>query len=62
MPNTFNQSVISFPNRIPKEFDIEKFVDYDLQFEKTFLDPIKIILDCLGWQTERQSSLEGFFS
>ncbi len=62
MPNTFNQSVISFPNRIPKEFDISKFVDYDLQFEKTFLDPIKIILDCLGWETEKQSSLEDFFS
>jgi DNA polymerase elongation subunit (family B) len=61
-PNTFNQSVISFPNRIPKEFDIEKFVDYDLQFEKTFLDPIKIILDCLNWSTEKQSSLEDFFS
>jgi hypothetical protein len=30
-----------------KEFDIEKFVDYDLQFEKTFSGPIKIILDCL---------------
>jgi hypothetical protein len=61
-PNTFNQSVISFPNRIPKEFDIEKFVDYDLQFEKTFLDPIKIILDCLHWSTEKQSSLEDFWS
>ena len=61
-PNTFNQSVISFPNRIPKEFDIEKFVDYDLQFEKTFLDPIKIILDCLNWTTEKQSSLEDFFN
>ena len=61
-PNTFNQSVISFPNRIPKEFDIEKFVDYDLQFEKTFLDPIKIILDCLHWSTEKQSSLEDFWT
>ena len=61
-PNTFNQTVISFPNRIPVEFGINKFVDYDLQFEKTFLDPIKIILDCLGWHTEKQSSLEDFFS
>ena len=61
LPNTFNQSVISFTSRIPKEFDIEKFVDYDLQFSKVFLEPIKIILDCMNWNTEKQSSLEDFF-
>jgi hypothetical protein len=62
LPNTFNQSVISFTSRIPKEFDIEKYVDYDLQFEKVFLEPIKIILECMNWHTEKQSSLEDFFS
>jgi DNA polymerase elongation subunit (family B) len=62
LPNSFNQSVISFTSRIPKEFDIEKYVDYDLQFDKVFLDPIKIILDCMKWTTEKQSSLEDFFS
>jgi len=61
LPNTFNQSVISFTSRIPKEFDIEKFVDYELQFNKVFLEPIKIILDCMNWSTEKQSSLEDFF-
>jgi DNA polymerase elongation subunit (family B) len=60
-PNTINQSVISFSSRIPKEFDIDKFVDYDTQFEKTFVDPIKIILYCLNWHTEKQSTLEDFF-
>ena len=62
LPNTFNQSVISFTSRIPKEFDIEKYVDYDLQFEKVFLEPIKIILECMNWHTEKQSSLEDFFA
>jgi len=61
LPNTFNQSVIAFPSRIPKEFDIEKYVDYDLQFDKVFLDPIKIILDCMSWSTEKQNTLEDFF-
>jgi DNA polymerase elongation subunit (family B) len=60
-PNTFNQSVISFSSRIPKEFDIEKFVDYELQFNKVFLEPIKIILESMKWTTEKQSSLEDFF-
>ena len=61
LPNTINQSVISFTTRIPKEFDLDKYVDYKIQFEKTFVEPIKIILDCLGWHTEKQSSLEDFF-
>jgi DNA polymerase elongation subunit (family B) len=61
LPNTFNQSVIAFTTRLPKEFDIDKFVDYDLQFDKVFLEPVKLILDCIGWTTEKQSSLEDFF-
>ena len=61
LPNTFNQSVIAFTTRLPKEFDIEKYVDYDLQFEKVFLEPVKLILDCINWSTEKTSSLEDFF-
>jgi DNA polymerase elongation subunit (family B) len=61
MPNPFNQTVISFTTRLPKEFDIDKFIDYDIQFEKTFIEPIKIILDCMNWSIEKQSSLESFF-
>ena len=62
MPNPFKDTVISYPARLPKEFDIHQFIDYDTQFEKTFLEPIKVILDCIGWKTEKQSSLEDFFS
>ena len=61
-PNHFKDTVISFPGRLPKEFDLDKYIDYDTQFEKAFLEPIKIILDCMGWTTEKVSSLEDFFS
>ena len=61
LPNTFNQSVIAFTTRLPKEFDIDKYVDYDLQFDKVFLEPVKLILDCIHWNTEKTSSLEDFF-
>lgn len=61
LPNPLNQSVISFTTRLPKELDIDKYVDYDIQFDKTFVEPIKIILDCMGWSIEKQSSLESFF-
>lgn len=61
-PNTFKDNVISYPGRLPKEFGLHEYVDYDLQFEKAFIDPIKVILDCVGWTTEKKSSLEDFFS
>jgi DNA polymerase elongation subunit (family B) len=61
MPNTFKDSVVSFPGRLPVEFGLQEFIDYDTQFEKTFLEPIKVILDCMGWKTEKCSSIEDFF-
>jgi DNA polymerase elongation subunit (family B) len=60
-PNTIQSNVISFPTIVPKELDIEKYIDYDLQFNKSFLEPLKIILDSIGWKTEHVSSLEDFF-
>ena len=62
IPNPFKDTVISYTSRLPKEFGLDNYVDYDLQFEKTFLDPIRIILDCIGWKTEKSNSLEDFFS
>ena len=60
-PNPLKEDVISFPVRLPKEFGLHEYVNYDLQFEKAFIEPIKVILNCIGWQTEKQSSLESFF-
>jgi len=62
MPNPFKDTVISYPSRLPKEFELDKYVDYDLQFDKTFLDPVRAILECIGWKTEKGNSLEDFFS
>jgi DNA polymerase elongation subunit (family B) len=62
-PNTVQSNVIAFPQGdIPKEFDLHKYIDYNTQFEKSFLEPLKIILDAIDWKTERTSSLEDFFS
>jgi DNA polymerase elongation subunit (family B) len=62
MPNPFKDTVISFPSRLPKEFELQEYIDYDTQFEKSFLEPIKVILNCMKWSTEKVSSLEDFFS
>lgn len=60
-PNPFNDTVISYPSRLPPEFGLDKYIDYDLQFEKAFLDPINIILECIGWEAEKTNSLDAFF-
>lgn len=61
MPNHFKNDVISFPGRIPKEFELDNYIDYDVQFEKAFLEPIGVILKCMNWSAEKTNSLEDFF-
>jgi hypothetical protein len=61
-PNPVKDIVISYPTRLPKEFELQDFIDYDMQFDKAFIEPIKVILDCIGWKTEKVNSLEGFFA
>jgi len=61
-PNTIQSDVIAFPTLLPKELGIEKYIDYDTQFTKSFLDPLRIVLDSIGWKTEKVSSLEDFFA
>ena len=60
-PNPIQENVISFIQQFPEELNLDKYIDYDLQFEKSFLEPLKIILDSIGWQAERTVNLESFF-
>ena len=62
MPNPIHQNVISYPDYLPTEMKIHKYIDYDKQFQKTFLDPLNLILESIGWSAEEQSSLEDFFA
>jgi DNA polymerase elongation subunit (family B) len=61
-PNPIQENVISFFGTIPKEFNLDKYVDYNLQFEKSFYDPLRNVLECIGWTAERKVSLLSFFS
>ena len=49
-------------NRMPKEFGLNQYFDYETQYEKSFVGPLKIILNAIGWKTEKIANLEGFFS
>jgi DNA polymerase elongation subunit (family B) len=60
-PNTIQENIISFIQDFPKELGLDKYIDYDLQFEKSFIDPLKSILDSIGWRVEKTTSLDSFF-
>jgi DNA polymerase elongation subunit (family B) len=61
MPNPLRQNVISYPDYLPPELQLHKYVDYDKQFQKTFVDPIEPILSAVGWSIENKQTLEDFF-
>ena len=54
--------IIAFPNSLPREFNLGEFIDYDVQFEKSFLEPINRILEKIGWNWKHINTLEGFFA
>ena len=60
-PNSLHENVISFISVLPKEFDLHKYIDYDEQFNKSFLEPLRFIVNAIGWNFERQSTLDSFF-
>lgn len=61
MPNPIRENVISFIQTLPRELNLHKYIDYQTQFEKTFLDPIKSIIDIIGWSLEKKVNLANFY-
>ncbi len=65
-PNIYQCSSISFMTKLPKELDLHKSVDYDVQFEKSFVEPLNFILQKINWLVDKsygtQGSLEDFFN
>ena len=62
LPNPIHENVISYIQEFPKEFGLDKYIDYDLQFSKAFLEPMKVILDAIDWKVEKTVNLESFFN
>jgi DNA polymerase elongation subunit (family B) len=61
LPNPIKENVIAFQDALPKELKLHNYVDYDLQFNKTFIEPLNLILHSIGWSAEEQTTLEDFF-
>lgn len=61
MPNPIRENVVSFPDYLPNELQLHNYIDYEMQFNKTFLDPLEPILNAVGWSSSEQMTLEDFF-
>ena len=61
VPNPINENVISFINVLPREFELTNYIDYDMQFDKSFIEPLKNIITLIGWNVEPVASLDSFF-
>lgn len=61
IPNLTRQNVVSIAHSLPSELGLEKYIDYDLQFNKSFVEPLKAILTAVGWEVEKTNTLMDFF-
>ena len=61
-PNSIGENTIAFVTKLPTEFNLQEYIDYELIFTKAFLDPLESIVQPLGWNTEEQASLEDLFA
>jgi DNA polymerase elongation subunit (family B) len=60
-PNPIRENSIAFSGTLPKELDLHNYVDYNTMFSKSFLEPMRTILDCLGWSTTKIATLDDLF-
>lgn len=61
-PNPMHEDAIAFVDKLPDEFKLTEYIDYDKMYEKTFEDAVQNIVDSLGWSTEQKATLEDWFA
>ncbi len=59
-PNPIGENVISYFQTLPEEFGLHKYIDYNMQFQTSFLKPLENVLNSIGWVSEKRGTLEGF--
>lgn len=62
MPNPVMENVLCIKNNLPPELDLERYIDYNTQFDKTFIEPLSQLLKHIGWYTEETLTLDQFIT
>ena len=62
MPNPYGFTVIATADEIPPEFEIDRFIDREKQFDKGFLEPLKSISDLINWDLQTENTIDAFFA
>lgn len=62
LPNPIHEDIISFIQNFPHELELNQYIDYNTQFNKSFLEPLRLILDAIGWRTEKTVNLANFYA
>ncbi len=57
VPNPTFENIIGVPTSLPRQLGLDQYIDYNLQFEKSFLSPLRNILTLVGYQEEKQLTL-----
>ena len=64
LPNIYQSSAIAFITKLPKQLNFN--IDYETQFEKSFVEPLNYIIEKINWNVDRsygtQGTLEDFFT
>lgn len=61
-PNTIKENCIGFISKLPTEFLLTEMVDYNIMWEKSFIEPLNGIIEGMGWTARPQATLAGLFS
>lgn len=60
-PNPLGVNAMAFLTKYPSEFDLDKYIDWEMQWEKSFIEPLKLILNAIKWDTQRRANLDDLF-
>ena len=61
LPNPLREDVFAVMDELPKEFNLDQFIDYERQFNTVFLKPVNSICEAIDWKTEDYVTLDSFF-
>ena len=60
-PNPTGINAMAFPTVLPPEFKLAEYIDWEMQWEKSFVEPLKLILSAIKWDTQKRANLDDLF-